>query len=378
MKYPPFSPISADGTLAGNGRQFSNHDIDSAEYSPIYISFSIETNFSDIGNSATSASSIEAEGSEESCQKQSPSQSGGHRRSTYFFGSVNSASTNCDSSHSLHSSPSNDCSSEEYNEKNADRYRAVCNNYNHSLSPENQCMPCSPDNTIVAKNTRRKYDISYDLSEDSDAVANMKTNNVNITPQSIQMTNYGSSKLVNTTCDEATSEDDTMKPFHHFRNFFWQKSASSDKHTQLVMQTNTPNTCVNDGSNNERPFTSPTKTKKESLLISGCIFEPCSRTIDSLDQQSSTTSGDKSWDRKMLCPYRNNKAKTLRQRVEDTNQQDENETEQGIEISVRNLEESSPEHKQTDQTALVLFLQNMTQKKKKKMSPRETLNSFYR
>jgi len=331
MKYPPFSPISTEGSQPGR----LDDDLDSTEDTPIYISFSIETNLSDIGNSADSTSSIEEDGSDDSCKKNSSFRSG-HR-------------SNCDRQ-TPRSSPSNDCSSEESNKMDADSYRGVCNDFNHSFNPGTNCMPCSPDNTIVAKNTRRskENDTPYcNLSEDSDSNDDMKkTNNKNATFQSNLMTKNESTKFVNQWGKVVS--DDTMKHLHQFGSFLWPKARSSNKQdAQLQIQTNVPNRL-----NEERNITSPTaESRRDLLVMPGCIFESYSCAIDSSEQKSTKCDDTHREDRKTL---------RLQMVPGNNTQEDENETEQGIEICVSDLESS--QQKQTDvQNDLILFLQTMAE-----------------
>jgi hypothetical protein len=367
MKYPPFSPISMDGSHHENGHEFSQQDddLDSIEDAPIYISFSIAANFSDIGNSVASGSSI-GDGSKYSCNEKESSQSD-ENRSSYFGDSRN-----------LDSFSSNDCSSKENNEMDADSYRELYVDYKCSLSPRNHCIPCSPDNTIVAKNTRRKNDTRfYKLSGDSDSIANMKRSHVNASPQTNLMTHVKEgnlTKLFNNISSFKAVSDDTMEPFHQFGSLLRQKSTSSDKHIQLTMETNTPN---RGNDSKERISTSPSssKTKRESLVMSGCIFGSCAYPIDSMDEQILSTSWDGgSWGKKILCPCRSNNARGYSQQVEGNNEQNDNDTEQGIEVCVSDLDPSQ-HYKQIDENGLVLFLHSLTEKK---ASREQILNSLLR
>lgn len=376
MKYPPFSPISMDGSHHENGHEFSQQDddLDSIEDTPIYISFSIAANFSDIGNSVASGSSI-GDGSKYSRSEKESSQSD-ENRSSYFFDSLNSASNG--DSRNLDSFSSNDCSSKENNEMDADSYREVYVDYKFSLSPRNSCMPCSPDNTIVAKNTRRKNDSRFnELSGDSDSITNMKRSNVNATPQTNLMTHDEEgnlTKLFNNNSSFKAVPNDTMGPFHQFGSLFWQKSESSDKNIQLTMETNTPNR-GNDSKERISTSASSNKTKRESLVMPGCIFGSCAYPIDSMDEQIPSTSwGGGSWGKKILCPCRSNNARGYSQQVEGNNEQDDNDTEQGIEICVSDLDPSQ-HYKQIDENGLVLFLQSLTEKK---ASREQILNSLLR
>ena len=352
MKYPPFSPISMNGSVSGQENvSLYNNNLHNSQDAPIYISFSIQEGYSDsINSDVSSASSIEnISGCNSHNNKQPHSKPEEH---AIVFSTSEMTSFSQGDTHQQSFSSSSDSTSESSNDdlENNPSLGSKCYDSNQlSSKSKNRTgkvgnfMPPSPDDTIVARNTRRKDSVSLSTRDSDDS--NEKRIQIHIIPQTDSMTdaleenNANRMDRLNTPISEHKIEP---PPLHQVGKFISSNLRPSTLNQTVLLK-------------------EVHKEDEANDFIPGCIFTSCSRggINHHSEQVTAKQMDDTSFDNKKKSPhpcYEMNNTDTLC-RIQG-NQDGKVDFEESIELCVSNPD--SPQRE--TQSGQFCFLKTISEK----------------